>query len=127
MPGPNTKDRAEALLSAVMQLVTPDVRDKLDLLVDPALVDRLLAARVAGDEATAKELEQDPIYLTRQAGVRILETQLRALTGCSQQTSRQYIAKALRLRRGEAVEEAKRGGHREGAGAPYGNNNASKE
>lgn len=126
MPGPNTKQRADELLAAAMRLVTPEVRDKLDYLHDPALVDRILAAEAAGDEDTANELKRDPIYQTRRAGQRILETLLREQMGCSHPTARQYIAKALRLRRGEAVEASKRGGYRPGAGAPVGNNNRGK-
>ena len=119
----NTKARAEELLSAALDIVTPDVQADLDALANVGLGIEILTARANGDEARARELEQDPQYIERQRRLRALELAFRERTSSSHPTSRQYIAKALRLRRGERVRADNRGGARPGAGAPAGNDN----
>jgi hypothetical protein len=116
----NTKDRTGELLAAAMQLVTPEVVEKLDMLVNFDLSRRILEAQANGDEDTATELQKDPIYQAWQAGLRALERLLRDKTNCSQPATKQYIAKALRRRRGEVIEADNRGGARPGAGRPIG-------
>jgi hypothetical protein len=82
----NTKERAAAILTAALDIVTPDVQAELDQML-----------------ADSRDVERAQTY-------RDLERMLRAATECSHPTSRQAIAKAMRLRRGQAIETDKRGG-----------------
>jgi hypothetical protein len=80
------------------------------MITDPTLGYLILSAQAAGDTETVKRLEADPDYQARRARLRDLERMLRETTDCSHPTSRQAIAKAMRLRRGQAIETDKRGG-----------------
>lgn len=82
----NTKARAAEILTAALDIVTPDVQAELDQML-----------------ADSRDAERAQAY-------RDLERELRDATGCSHPTSRQYIAQAIRRRRGELVEADKRGG-----------------
>lgn len=86
MSAHNTKARAQEILDTALDIVTPGVQAELD---------RMLAE--------SRDTQRAQAY-------RDLERQLRDVTGCSHPTSRQYIAKAMRRRRGELVEADKRGG-----------------
>jgi DNA-binding transcriptional ArsR family regulator len=118
-----TKARSEELHAAAMHLVTPNVVQELDALLDPDLERDLLTAATNGDAETFQRLSSDPRHETRRVALRALADTLVGLTGCSLATARQYVAKVIRLRRGEAVKADRRGGYRPGAGAPTGNQN----
>ena len=118
-----TKARSEELHAAAMHLVTPNVVQELDALLDPDLERDLLTAATNGDAETFQRLSSDPRHETRRVALRALADTLVGLTGCSLATARQYVAKAMRRRRGEAVQVDGRGGYRPGAGAPAGNQN----
>lgn len=97
-----SKARSEELHAAAMRLVTPDVVQELDALLE------------SGGEENQEE---------RRVRLRALADTLAHQTGCALATARQHVAKAIRLRRGEAVKADGRGGYRPGAGAPAGNQN----
>lgn len=118
-----TKARSQELHEAAMRLVTPDVVQELDALLDPELEREILAAAANGDTATFHRLSTDPRHDTRRVALRRLADTLSQQTGCALPTARQHVAKAIRLRRGEAVKADGRGGYRPGAGAPAGNQN----
>jgi hypothetical protein len=91
----NTKARSEELTHAAMCLVTPEVQQQLDAMLDDPTKD---------DE--------------RLAAYRALGRQLMLDTGCPQPSARAKIAQAMRRRRGEIVAADNRGGKRENAGRP---------
>lgn len=91
-------------------------------------------ARSEEVQSTARQL------LDRQGGVMVVDKlpaearkptlvamarQLQVAESITYQTARNHVAKAMRRARGEVVRD-RRGGQREGAGAPKGNTNASK-
>lgn len=118
-----TKARSEELHQAAMRLVTSDVVQELDSLLDPELEREILTAAVNGDAETFQRLSTDPRHETRRLALRRLADALVEQTRCSLATARQHVAKVIRLRRGEAVVADGRGGYRPGAGAPAGNQN----
>ena len=104
--------------------MTAEVQQELDKdLADAAYQSEVIGALMARDVAAFAALQDDPRDAPRRARLLELAKSLQAETGCSRPTAKQHIARAIRRRRGEAVEERQRGGARAGAGAPPGNDN----
>lgn len=96
----NTRAKVAELRAVADQIVTPEVQQAVDVLLD---------------HETARRIALRDLY-----------HEFESTTGCSRPTAKRYVTRALRRRRGELVKERERGGPRPGAGAPPGNDNRWK-